>query len=416
MIFLSKENIGVIPKIYFLGLLLFNSAKTLSHQEIENRLNWIEVTQVAFSTQIMLDFNNPISFKKKLIKKDLCLKFSFPGMDISNFKNVSTENQLEKLRKLGLVTKTTLREKDNPIKKVIFSLNFAAINPHNNKKNKLLIKCSTIENPNRLIIDIFKEEKLNKLRKDDAVLLHAHNETIINESHQPTKKKNNTTLKINKRIIIDAGHGGSQPGTEHFGLQEKCIALDIAKQVQKKLNLSGFNAILTRNSDETLSLQERSEFASQLKADLFVSIHANAAPLGKSDENGIETFYLDSKYIFPQQQKNHFILMNLEQHHNYPKLVNEAHRKNINSSKKLAHLIQDSLIQTVKKKNYSINNRGIKKNGFRVLLRSQFPAALVEVGFLTNKKEATNLSQSSYRTILANGICEGIKNYLATNK
>src|SRR5699024_6268791 len=89
-----------------------------------------------------------------------------------------------------------------------------------------------------------------------------------------------------KTIVIDAGHGGSDPGTSANGIVEKILVLDIAKRVEKLLKNAGYNVIMTRSDDEYVKLDDRTEIANKANADLFISIHGNAG-----GGEGIETFW-----------------------------------------------------------------------------------------------------------------------------
>lgn len=394
-------------------------------QSTGNKLNWMEVSQGKFATQIMFDFSQPIFFDKKLNKEKFRLKLTFPGMNLEQFKQSEVVGQLNKLKKLGLVSNVWLHEKEGQVNSVVLAIDFAKTVQHHSKnkrhkaimaeRNKLLIKWATLESPNRLIIDIFTKQTLDELGKQDNMMLQARNNVVMSDSSQEIYLPHQSKQQKNLRIVIDPGHGGSQPGARAFGLQEKDLALDIAQRVRKQLCQAGFNTILTRDADQTMSLLERSELAAQLKADLFVSIHVNAT--GKKDphENGVETFYLNNKYVNQPANKSGFILMNLKNQERLPEIVNNALQKNAHASRALATEIQHNLVTTLHKHKHLVTNRGIKTDGFRVLLRSAVPAALVEVGFLTNKKEASHLAQEQYRSIVAQGIYQGIEKFVQVN-
>jgi|GEM_PF-690949 len=423
-----KKSIFLVIKILTLFSYVANYASTQTIQRAQisqNKLNWMEVSQGKFATQIMFDFAQPIRFDKKINKEKFRLKLIFPEMHLQQFKHSHIVGQLNKLKKLGLATNIWLHEKDTPTKSIVLAIDFTQTSEHQGKnkqkkpciseKNKLLIKWATLESPNRLIIDIFTKQTLDELGKHQNMMLQAHNNVVISDTEQAIYVSGQTKTQKNLRIVIDPGHGGSQSGARAFGLQEKDLALDIAQRVRRQLNEAGFNTILTRNADRTMSLLERSELATQLKADLFVSIHVNAT--GKKDpyEHGIETYYLNNKYSFPPANKSGFILMNLKNQDHLTETVNNALQKNATASRSLATEIQNNLVTTLQKNKHPIINRGIKTDGFRVLLRSAVPAALVEVGFLSNKKEALRLAQEQYRSLVAQGICHGIKNFVQTN-
>lgn len=176
---------------------------------------------------------------------------------------------------------------------------------------------------------------------------------------------------IPKVIVIDAGHGGSDPGAIGNGLKEKDINLDIAKRVQKLLANSGYQIVMTRTNDTFIPLQGRSSLANNLNASLFVSIHTNAG-----GAQGIETYWYSKG----------------------PEATN---------SKILAEHIQSEMINETKTR-----DRGVKDANFHVNRETKMPSALVEVGFIDNKNDAAKLNSSSYKELVAKGIANGIKKFL----
>lgn len=152
---------------------------------------------------------------------------------------------------------------------------------------------------------------------------------------------------------------------------------------------------MTRSDDSYISLVDRSLLANQLKADLFVSIHVNSAIANQNNAWGIETFYLDAQGMVPRRGKAGFLFVNFEKDGGIVNLLNEQLRQTLTQSKALAAHIQNSLIQFLGHHNIDINDRGIKPEKFRTFLQSGIPAALVEVGFITNPKEAGRLAKKS---------------------
>ena len=168
-------------------------------------------------------------------------------------------------------------------------------------------------------------------------------------------------------VAIDAGHGGSDGGACANGIREENINLAVALKVNKKLRAYGFKTIMTRSKDTNVSINNRWKKANNSKADLFVSIHSNGA--SNKSAYGIETLYRQSKTF--------------------------------------AQLLQNNIISTTKAK-----SRGLKKRtNLGVINYSKMPTALVELGFVTNAKEAKNLNSNSYQEKLANGIVKGIIQY-----
>ena len=176
------------------------------------------------------------------------------------------------------------------------------------------------------------------------------------------------------RIIIDPGHGGKDPGTIGIGgIQEKDIILPISLDVAEILRKQDIEVILTRDSDNFISLQGRTDMANDVDADLFVSIHANAINLSRPDVNGLETYFYKS-------------------------------------GRRLAEVIHWSILNGVK-----IDNRNIRRARFYVLRHSTMPAVLVEVGFLTGAVDSSNLKDSNYRRQMAEAIARGIVEYIKQN-
>jgi N-acetylmuramoyl-L-alanine amidase len=410
----------IIPLI---GMLVIVSLVAAPPKKEFNRLNWVEVSQNKLSTQIMFDFNEPVYFNHEVIKEKHQLLLTFPGMNLHSFNPQHIIPKLESLKALGFIQKINIFEDKGAVSKVVLAIEFAPYretkdqaNRIERKKNQFLIKWNTLENPFRLIVDIFLKEDLEQITHKDAVLLHASNDTQRYDVHITSQGPAITQAPNSKpRIMLDPGHGGADSGAKgYFGTLEKDIALDIAKRVHKILRSNGYKTLLTRNDDKDVPLIERAHLAHQLKADLLVSIHVNSS--GTRDNNcwGIETFFVNGQDLL-RKQKGHtgFLFVNMDRDLSIIKNI-DAHIENkMNQSKNLAAYIQKSLMTTLADNNISTNNRGVKQEKFRVFIQTEIPAALVEVGFLTNHKEANRLSKAKYRTILAHGIYNGICQFLA---
>lgn len=177
-------------------------------------------------------------------------------------------------------------------------------------------------------------------------------------------------------VVIDAGHGGSDPGAVGIGgLQEKEVVLDISHQVSEILEREGITAIMTRQDDRTIELAPRVQLANRVNANLFVSIHANAVNGARPEVNGLETYYYASGF-------------------------------------NLAQAIQNSMLQDFS----SMPNRGVKQARFYVLRHTNMPAVLVEVGFVTGRDDARILTDAAQRTRMAEAIARGILNYVRTTR
>ncbi len=175
-------------------------------------------------------------------------------------------------------------------------------------------------------------------------------------------------------VVIDAGHGGQDPGTIGINsLTEKNIVLPISQDVAEILRKQGIEVRMTRDTDNFISLQGRTDFANNIDADLFVSIHANAINLSRPDINGLETYYYQS-------------------------------------GRRLAEVIHWNVLNGV-----NIRDRGIRRARFYVLRHSTMPAVLVEVGFVTGAEDAPRLESSTHRRQMAEAIARGIVQYIKEN-
>ncbi len=219
-------------------------------------------------------------------------------------------------------------------------------------------------------------------------------------------------LKVG-RIVIDAGHGGHDQGTQGpHGLVEKELVLDVAqrlgKLVEERLNAE---VIYTRSDDTFVPLEGRTAIANQKKADLFLSIHANSSPIPRIA--GMETFYLnftDSKDALDvaarenaSSQKSIFELQDIIQ-----KIT--LHEK-LDESREFASRIQTALFSFSSRNIPGQKNRGVKKAPFVVLIGASMPSVLAEIGFLSNPREESLLKKSDYRQKLAESLYRGVAKY-----
>ncbi len=212
-----------------------------------------------------------------------------------------------------------------------------------------------------------------------------------------------------KTIVIDAGHGGKDPGGGSAGnLIEKPIVLSISKKIGAILTAKGYTVLLTRDTDRFIPLKERTAFATKHKADLFLSIHANAS--GDSRANGIETYYLDvastdknAEIIAARENANSgYSIQELESL--LKGLIVESKSKD---SRRLAKHVQQELVAAT-----GAADRGVKHARFVVLIGTRVPAILIETGFVTNQTEGKKLTSAAYQQKLANAIVRGVEKFL----
>lgn len=213
-----------------------------------------------------------------------------------------------------------------------------------------------------------------------------------------------------KTIVIDAGHGGEDPGALGTGnLMEKPIALSISKRLGEILTAKGYKVLLTRDTDRFIPLKGRTEFAKHHKADLFLSIHANASKNPKA--NGIETYYLDidstdktSESIAERENANSgYSIQELE-----TLLKALIQQSKSEDSHRLAKQVQQELVAAT-----GAADRGVKHARFVVLIGTSVPAILIEAGFVSNPTEGKKLATAAYQQKLAAAIARGVERFLA---
>ncbi|WP_177389332.1 N-acetylmuramoyl-L-alanine amidase [uncultured Campylobacter sp.] len=223
-----------------------------------------------------------------------------------------------------------------------------------------------------------------------------------------------------KLIVIDPGHGGSDSGAVGNGLKEKNVVLATSKKLGALLTKRGYKVLYTRSTDVFINLRSRTIFAGKKNADMFISIHANAAPNASaaSRMSGVETFFLSPARS--ERSKNAAALENrgdLEDMNTFSKqtFLNFLNREKIISSNKLAIDIQSYMLSSVKK-SFSSRDGGVREAPFWVLVGATMPAVLVEMGYITHPQEGKNLGKSAYQDRIAQGIANGVDAYFQKNK
>ena len=216
-----------------------------------------------------------------------------------------------------------------------------------------------------------------------------------------------------KTIIIDPGHGGRDPGAVgQRGTLEKNITLDIAKKLKKRLMIyQSYDILMTRETDTHLSLEERINFANFRQADIYLSIHVNYIP--DKPDNIIETYYFgpntDRDTLKLVEQENRGSQYTLSDFQEIIKKIGNTVKTQ--ESNLLAQCIQKSLLENIKKHNSHIEDWGVRKAPFVVLLGVDIPSVLSEVTCLSNALEEEKLIREPYREEIARYLEQGIVLY-----
>jgi N-acetylmuramoyl-L-alanine amidase len=215
-----------------------------------------------------------------------------------------------------------------------------------------------------------------------------------------------------KTIVVDAGHGGKDPGAlGKGGLREKDVVLKVAKKVAAKLKKKGYTVIMTRSRDVFIPLEERTAIANTKKADLFVSVHVNATVNRKA--RGLETYYL-SLASTPEERQAAALenAVSSKQLGELQSILKDIMKNSkIKESRKFAGIMQSALVKGMQKRYSKVKNRGVRKAPFFVLIGAQMPSILVEVGFLSNREEEKRLRSNNYLDALATEIVSGVDRY-----
>lgn len=233
----------------------------------------------------------------------------------------------------------------------------------------------------------------------------------------------NSNFRSKKLIVIDAGHGGKDSGAlsdKKGTLKEKNIVLSTALKLGNELKKKGYKVLYTRSTDKFINLRDRTKFANDKKADLFISIHANAAPNAKKAKSaeGVETFFLSparserSKKAAEKENQGDFEEIN---YFSKQSILNFLNREKIIASNKFAIDVQKNILSQVRKK-YKVVDGGVREAPFWVLVGAQMPAILIEIGYITHPSEGKRIANKSFQDTLAKGIVDGVESYFYNNR
>lgn len=257
-------------------------------------------------------------------------------------------------------------------------------------------------------------EGVDVLHRDSPpeILLTIRRPYVIDQSHYLDKEREKWKLD---KIVLDAGHGGHDPGARGNGLKEKDITLDVVKRLGKLIETrTDIEVVYTRDKDVFVPLWERTKIANEAQGKVFLSIHVNANKNKRA--SGFETYLLrpgkTDAAVAVAEMENAVIKLekNVDQ---YDKLSPEqlilatmAQSSFMQQSETLADLTQSEFDRRLVGQ-----NRGVKQAGFIVLIGASMPNVLIELGFISNKNDAKRLKQSAYRQKAAEGIFEALMKY-----
>lgn len=343
-------------------------------------------------TKINLDSDDVLElyFKESIKNSDITVKTTTnPDKKVFDFNDVKIGNNLARIDAMHTVS----------------------IIPNGNTGDAKIIIDHGVANNGRLTKkgDIFRINL--KLHRDKTSKNDKNDEEDIISKEEKTKSCNRDI------VVIDAGHGGKDPGATSNGINEKDIVLAVAKKLASSLSNNGYKVYLTRNDDRFLTLEQRTRIADKKDAKIFISLHCNAAPNDNQAKilHGVETFFLqktrDARSQSVAARENASVLQGADKKSKQVIIDSVLSGPKIILSNKLAIDIQKSIIRKT-----SSHNGGIRSAPFWVLVGASRPSILVELGYITNVNEREKLLSSSYQDELANGISDGISRYLSNRQ
>lgn len=345
-------------------------------------VNGLRVKSYKNHTRVVVEIDNAIEFTKNRLPKPDRLYFDLK--DCSLQKKTASPAVIDD----GLLKTVRIAQFDRSTVRVVLELQ---------KGEKFY--AFMLENPYRLVIDIYDKEYAETAPKEQ-------------------EKDIESGLDEIKKIVIDPGHGGDDPGAiGPSGVQEKDIVLSVGRKLGEILTVKyGAEVIFTRDKDIFIPLNERTEIANSKKADLFISIHANASP--RKDARGIETYFLnwtnDEEAMRVAARENKISFKKMEKMRSeLQTILYDLARKNKNEeSMKLAASIQNAMVNMLKENYSKIQDLGVKYAFFYVLVGAEMPSILVEISFISNDEEEKRLTEELYKDRIAEAIATGVNSYM----
>ena len=358
-------------------------------------------------TRVVIDLDSSVKYEHHLLEADPDLKK--PRRLYLDLKNARVSSQIDSALSIkdGLLQRARAGQYKKDTVRVV--LDMESIGEY---------KVFHLYDPFRIVVDVRKlEEKAARAETRPAQAKRAPSKEKKRAKDSTGKLSIATQLGLNvKKIVIDPGHGGKDPGCLVDGkIREKDIVLKMAKLLAKRIKKDiGCEVVLTREKDVFLSLEQRTAIANMEKADLFVSLHINAHKSSKVW--GLETYFLniatDEDAVMVAARENATSTKNIS---DLQGILNALMlNTKIHESSRLAQMVQRGIVSRLNAKYDRVKDLGVKKAPFYVLVGAQMPAILVEAGFLSNYMEKKRLLSESYRHTMAEGISKGINAYIGS--
>ncbi len=265
-----------------------------------------------------------------------------------------------------------------------------------------------LENPFRIVVDVYSPEErqvLHTVEGEPEVSLDPERARLSSGS-----LLEQLGLKV-QTIMIDPGHGGKDPGAVAGNFKEKDIVLRMSRVLGRKLEQEGFDVLYTRTEDVFVPLEERTAMANSKKADLFISVHANAHR--NPNVRGFEVYYLnfaqdeDAKRVAARENAVSTQKISDLQYI----LTDLMLSSKISESRDLAKKVHEVTLDSTRGMFTDLDTNGVRQAPFYVLMGAQMPAILLEMGYMTNKKDMRLLQNDDFMRYMARGLTMGITSY-----
>jgi N-acetylmuramoyl-L-alanine amidase len=357
-------------------------------------------------TRVMLDLSQQTRFDVRRLKEDRAKRL--PAriyIDIPGAKLALTSKEPLTVED-GTLQQVRVAQYSDDIVRVVLDLN--ELRAHN---------VFVTVDPTRLVIDIAGREGSGKLPASDAPAKAGTAAATRSEAVQARKADAPVPTTGLRKIVLDPGHGGKDPGAVGVGgVAEKDVVLSIAKKLARKLQSElGVKVILTRNDDRYVPLEDRTALANSEDADLFISLHMNASP--NTEARGIETYYLDNTTdeaaIRLAARENRTSRRNISDLQFI--LSDMMQNMKLEDSITLAHRLQGALVAGMGRVMADVRDLGVKKALFHVLVGARMPSVLVEMSFITHRVEGAAMSLERHQDAMVGALYEGIQKYGQTN-
>ncbi len=369
--------------------------------QVESHL--AEVTNLRFwsnpsYTRVVIDVDKEVPYTHRLLKKDPAI--GKPQRLYVDVNKAIMGNNLKPMVPIGDDLLSDARAARHTRDTVRVVLDIKSLDEFN---------IFSLKNPFRIVLDI------NGIPRKRASKRPFNDEVVKPGGPMPKGSLAKQLALGVRRVVIDPGHGGKDPGGVGYDkrILEKNVTLEVARRLARLIQQRlGCEAILTRDRDVFLSLEERTAIANTKSADIFISIHANASR--NRHARGVETYFLnlatDDEAILVAARENATSTKNIS---DLEAILNDLMKNaKVNESSRLAGHVQEALVRKLKPKYKGINDHGVKQAPFYVLLGAEMPCILVEVAFISHPKECQRLNTASYQEDVVDGLVTGIQKYI----